>query len=336
MKLQLLVPHYAERPEEMTPLLGSLAIQQNVDFSEFGVVIAYDGEDAEPLPCEWFGLGVEPSPYPFAIERVLAPKGGVSTTRNAALDAATADYVMFCDADDMLCHACGLYIVFNEIALGFDTMTSCFIEETRNPQTKQPVYVNHDMDSAFVHGKVHRRAYLVENNIRFNDALTVHEDSYFNILAQNIADPARAKYCPTPFYLWRWRDASVCRHDPLYILKTYNNMLDSNDALVCEFERRGMPDKARQYACFMVLDAYYTMNKKDWTDATHADYRKAVEMRFADYYAKHGDKWCGASEQERMVISNGIRSRSVMEGMPMETITIDAWLNAVQSMKAFD
>ena len=325
MKLQILIPHYKETPDEMEPLLDSLAIQQSVDFAEVGVVIACDGPDAVPL----LPLG-DWARYPFAIEVVELPEHvGVSACRNAALDAATADYVMFCDADDLLCHACGLHIVFNEIEQGFDTMTSCFIEETRHPETKQPLYVNHDLDSTFVHGKVHRRAYLVDNGIRFDDSLTVHEDSYFNILAQNLAEPDKAKYCPHPFYLWKWRDNSVCRHDPDYILKTYNNMLDSNDALVREFERRGRHDKAREFACFMIFDAYYTMNKKEWLDKTHADYRDAVERRFSRYFADHRDLWEEVPEGERMVMSNGIRSRSVMEGMPMETVTIGAWLDHV-------
>ena len=324
MTLDILIPHWKEQYFEIEPLLDSIAIQQNVDFANVGVIIAYDGDEAIPLPVdEWAHK------YPFAIRHVHAQKGGVSATRNAALDASTADYVMFCDADDMLCHACGLYIVFNEMQIGFDTLTSTFIEETRHPETKQPLYVNHDMDSTFVHGKVHRRGYLVDKGIRFNPKLTIHEDSYFNILAQNCTESA--KYCPHPWYLWKWRDSSVCRHDPLYILKTYNNMLDSNDALVDEFSRRGMQDKARFYACFMVLDAYYTMNKKDWLDINNAEYREAVEKRFGAYFAKHGDKWREASEQERMAISNGVRSRSVMEGMPMETITIDAWLKHVSS-----
>ena len=259
----------------------------------------------------------------------------MSHTRNAALDAATADYVMFCDADDMFCHVCGLHIIFNEIDDngGFDIMTSCFIEETRHPETKEPLYINHDMDSTFVHGKIHNRNYLIKNNIRFNDALTIHEDSYFNILAQNCADENRAKYCPHIFYLWKWRDSSVCRHDPDYILKTYNNMLDSNDALIDEFEKRNMPDKAKFYVCFMIFDAYYTMNKKEWLDKTHANYRAAVEKRFSDYYRKHKHQWQSTSEQDKMMISNGVRQRSVMEGMPMESITIDDWLNSFSKKK---
>lgn len=329
-KLQLLVPHYQEQPEEITPLLDSLNIQQSVNFDDFGVIIAYDGEDSTPLPVEEWA-----SKYKFEIVHVHAEKGGVSHTRNAALDMATAEYVMFADCDDMFVHACGLHIIFNEINTddGFDTLNSRFIEETRNPETKEPLYINHDMDSTFVHGKVHNRMYLVNNGIRFNDALTVHEDSYFNILAQNCAGENRAKYCQHAFYLWKWRDASVCRHDPDYILKTYNNMLDSNDALVDEFERRGMPEKARFYACFMVLDAYYTMNKREWLDKTHSDYRHAVEKRFCEYFKKHQSQWQAVSDQDKMMISNGIRQRSVMEGMPMETLTITQWLELIQKLE---
>lgn len=326
MKLQILVPHYKEEPKEIEPLLDSLAIQQSVDFSEVGVIIAYDGEEATALPeTTWAGK------YPFNIKHLHREHHGVSATRNAALDASDAEYVMWCDADDMFCHVCGLHIIFNEMAIGFDTMTSCFIEESRHPETKAPLYINHDMDSTFVHGKVHRRAYLIENGIRFNPALTIHEDSYFNILAQNLTE--NAKYCPTPFYLWKWRDESVCRHDPEYILKTYNNMLDSNDALVDEFAKRGKADKAQFYAAFMILDAYYTMNKREWIEQTNKHYRDDVEKRFATYFSKHGHYWRDLKDADKMAISNGVRTRSVNEGMPMETITIDAWLKHVSEMR---
>lgn len=324
MKLQILVPHYHEEPEIIEPLLDSITIQQAIDFKEVGVIIAYDGEDAYDLPVmDW------DSKYPFKIEHVHADKGGVSATRNIALDASVADYVMFCDADDMFYSVCAFYIIFNEINVGFDTLTSLFIEESRTPDRKDIVFMNHEMDSTFVHGKVHRRKYLLENNIRFNPDLTIHEDSYFNILARELAPAERAKYCPTPFYLWKWRDESVCRHDPDYILKTYNNLVDSNDALVDQFKQRGVEDKARFYVGFMLFDAYYTMNKSEWRSKTNKQYRKAVDNRISKYYKKHRGDWNKISEQEKMIISNGVRSRSVGEGMLMENVTMDAWLKQI-------
>lgn len=322
MKLQILIPQYKETDEVLKPLLDSIQIQQNIDFADIGVIITNDGTDVH-LSDEFLNS------YSFKIEYYLAEHGGVSATRQYCLDKAIADYVMFCDADDMFCDVCGLFILFNEMKKGFDTVISNFREETRNPETKEIVYINRDMDSTFVHGKVHRRQYLVDKNIRWNPKLTVHEDSFFNILAQNLTE--EAKYCPIPFYLWRWRDESVCRHDPDYILKTYNNMLDSNDALIEEFSSRGELDKAAQFVGFMIFDAYYTMNKKEWIDKTNKHYRDAVEKRFSRYYAKYHKQWEGLNEQEKMMISNGVRQRSVMEGMPMEAITIDDWLDRIKN-----
>lgn len=336
MKLQVLIPQYRETDEIIKPLLDSIALQQNVDFGQVGVVICNDGSDVFLSEAMLAG-------YPFVVEYHKEPHRGVSATRNACLDYAVAEYVMFCDADDMFHNSCGLWMLFKEMHIGFDSLVSCFVEETKvpedvpaNPQTGQPamkkgepLYINHEMDSTFVHGKVHRRKYLLDQGIRFNDSLTIHEDSYFNILCQNLSE--NVKYCPTPFYLWRWRDASVCRHDPKYILKTYNNMLDSNDALVDEFLRRGRQDKAMFYCVFMVFDAYYTMNKPEWVDQENQVYRKATEDRFAVYFEKHKDLWDALPTGDKMMISNGVRSRSVGEGMLMEAVTIDQWLRQVKT-----
>lgn len=322
MKLQILTPHYKESEKDIMPLLDSIALQQNVDFSEIGVIICHDGEGSKDL--------VLPD-YPFLVDQIRQEHKGVSAARNACLDASTADYVMFCDCDDMFVNMCGLYIIFREMKQGFDSLISVFQEESRNPETKEVVYINHDMDSTFVHGKVHRRQYLIDNHIRWNDCLTVHEDSYFNILCQNLSN--NVKYCTVPFYLWKWRDESVCRHDPKYILKTYNNLLDSNDALISAFLSRGLLDKAMFYVVFMVFDAYYTMNKPEWINQENKEYRNSTERKFSDYYKSHKDLWESMPMPEKMQISNGVRGRSVNEGMYMEAVTINEWLRYVEDMQ---
>ena len=325
MKLQILIPQYKETDEIIKPLLDSIAIQQSVDFNEIGAIIVNDGSDVH-LSKEFLDS------YPFKIEYYLEEHRGVSGTRNSCLDHSTADYVMFCDADDMFYNACGLWIIFREIDSkeGFDSLVSVFIEESRIPETNEITYVNHEMDSTFVHGKVHRRKYLINKNIRWNPDLTIHEDSYFNIQCQNLSK--NVKYCQTPFYLWKWRDDSVCRHDPKYILKTYSNMLDSNEALIREFIKRGMTDKAKFYVVFMIFDAYYTMNKPEWINQENQEYRDRTEIHFSQYLRRQKYLWDAVSIQDKMQISNGVRSRSVMEGMQMESVTIDDWLKHIQSL----
>lgn len=328
MKLQILIPQFNETDLIIKPLLDSIAIQQSVSFDEIGVIIVNDGSDIYLSDALLHS-------YPFSIDYYKEPHRGVSATRNACLDHATADYVMFCDADDMFYNACGLWILFREMEVGFDSIVSTFVEESRNPENKSEVnYITHDMDSTFVHGKIHRRQYLLDKGIRWNDKLTIHEDSYFNILCQNLSEDV--KYCSTPFYLWKWRDNSVCRHDPKYILKTYNNMLDSNDALIEQFLSRGLQDKATFYTVAMIFDAYYTMNKEEWLNQENQDYRNNTELRFKEYYLKYKTMWENIPITDKMAISNQIRTRSVMEGMRMEAITIEDWLKHIETLTKKD
>jgi len=325
MKLQILIPQYNEGEGVLRNLLNSIEVQQSVDLAkDVGVIIANDGSDVK-LSDEFLNS------YTFPVKYLQCPHAGVSATRNACLDAATADYVMFCDADDMFLNVCGLYMIFREIQLGgFNAMISLFVEESKHPKTSEIVYVNHEIDSTFVHGKVYRRKFLVENDIRWNEKLTIHEDSYFNCLAQKIAK--EVKYCQTPFYLWKWRDDSVCRHDPKYILKTYNNMLDSNTALVKELLRRKMDVDAKFYATSMIMDAYYTMNKKEWVDEINADYRLATEKRFKDYYLEFKDMFESIPEETKAQIIMSIKNRMMMEGQLLETITFDDWIKRVLAL----
>ena len=323
MKLQILIPQYKETDEVVKPLLDSIAVQQSVDLNEVGVIITNDGTDVK-LSKKLLNS------YPFKVEYYHNKHEGVSATRNYCLDKATADYVMFCDADDMFYHVCGLYVIFREmnVAGGFDALVSAFLEETRNPANRDEIlYVTREMDSTFVHGKVYRRKYLMDNNIRFNPKLTIHEDSYFNCLAQKMTP--NAKYSQLPFYLWKWRDDSVCRHDPKYILKTYNNMLDSNTALVQEFIKRHRITDAQFYITFMIYDAYFTMNKDEWINQENIEYRKATERRFKEYYIMFKEYYETIDKQVKAQIVMGIKNRMFQEGLLMETITFDNWIEHV-------
>ena len=323
MLLQILVPQYKETKEEVKPLLDSLMVQQNIDFSELGVIIVNDGSDVF-LDEDWLNS------YPYRIQYVKNPHQGVSATRNAALSLATADYVMFCDADDAFYNSCGLWILFREMkGEPFNALMSVFIEETRIPETKEVMYVNHDKDFTFVHGKVYRRQYLIDEDIKFNPELTIHEDSYFNFLAQNISPSNKVKFCSTPFYLWRWRDNSVCRHDPKYILKTYNNMLDSSTALVNELLRREKKNMAEEVVTSMIMDAYFTMNKDEWINQDNKEYRIKTERRFKDYYLNFKYLFESINKTRKTQIIMSIKNRMFMEGLVMESITFDDWIKEV-------
>ena len=83
----------------------------------------------------------------------------------------------------------------------------------------------------------------------------------------------------------------------------------------------------------MIFDAYYTMNKPEWINQENKIYRDNVELRFAEYYTKHEHLWKSIPDNDKMMISNKVRERSVMEGMLMEAVTIEQWLKGARSRK---
>ena len=322
MKLQILVPQYNETDEVVKNLLDSIALQQNVPFDEIGVIICNDGSDTY-LSLDFL------SSYPFAIEYHYEPHRGISGTRNACLDYSTAEYVMFCDADDMFLNMCGLYVVFMEMEKGFDTLVSAFVEEARAKDTGEVIYVTKEFDMTFVHGKVHRRQYLIGENIRFKDELVCNEDSYFTVLTQKLTDDV--KHIKTPFYLWKWRDNSVCR-EPNHRLKTYNYMIDGNDYLVMELYDRDKINDAVYFVCHMVYSVYYMLQKPEWLDPENKGYRDALERRFAEYFAKMHNLWDALVPNEKAEISNKLREKAIAEGMTEETITLHDWLEHIKEI----
>ena len=322
MKLDILVPQWKETDDVIKPLLDSIALQQQVNFDDIGVIIVNDGSDV-------FLSNELLESYPFKVTYFKNEHKGVSATRQKAFDLSKADYVMFCDADDMFYNMCGLWIVFREMNVGFDSLVSVFVEETRLPNGEH-VFVNHEQDATFVHGKVHRRGYLLEQNIRWNESLTIHEDSYFNILCQKCSQ--NVKYCPTPFYLWKWRDDSICRNDFKYILKTYNNMLDSNTALINELLKRNKYQEAQFYSFSMIYDAYFTMNKDEWINQENKEYRDNTEKRFAAYYKNFKQLAESIPLEAKSMILQGLRNRFYQEGMLLEKVTFETWISHIENL----
>lgn len=340
-KLDILITCHNEGAEVVKPLLDSIALQRGVDLDEVGVIICCDG-GTTVLTDEFL------SQYPYHTEFHMCKHAGVSATRNKCLDLSRAEYVMWADCDDALVDTRGLHLVFREMShapsqaelaqcgvsakdagVGFDYLISSFVEESKNLDTGEINYLTHNglENMVFIHGQVFNRQWLVDNDIRFDPALTVHEDHRFICLARELVKPYRARVCPYCWYAWCWNSNSVCRRDPLYLQKTYVDMIAANTSLVDEFTRRGMADKAMAYAVMMIEQTFYTLCKRSWRTVNNEEYRQNVLDCFKEYYVRNRDKWHSMPEQEKMMIAQSVSGRCLMEGDMLEApITIRQWL----------
>ena len=326
-QLQILIPHWQETPEVMTPMLDSLAIQRGISFEDdFEVVICYDGKEASRLPEEdWQEF------YPFNIKFIEHEHGGLSSTRNYLLETADATWVMFCDADDMFCSALAVYIILNEMAKGHDVMIDMFMEEVWNKKLGMFTYVEHETDSTFVHGKVYRRQYLIDHDIKFSTELVVCEDSQFNQIAMNFT--LNIWYCNFPYYLWIWRDDSTVRKDgEAFYLLGFPDFIKGNSITVERLFKEGLDDAANYQAWSLMVEAYYTMNDKKWIPKKYEKARRAVGKAFKDWLTKWDGVWQNMDAQFISIISNETKY-AALKDIPNGYKIILKWCEDMASAK---
>ena len=324
MKLQLLIPQFNETDEVMRPMLDSIRTQQGVDLNEIEVIIGNDGSDCK-LSDELLGS------FPFSIRYVQFDHSGLPGTRGRLFDLATADYVMFCDADDMFLTNLALYTIFAFLDKGCDALVCDFMEEVLDRKTGLSMFFPHKKDSTFVHGKVYRRQFLLDNNIVWHPDVKCHEDSGYNCLALKVAKDV--KHCQIPLYLWKWREGSICRKDPLYVPKTYTRMIYSNGWLVKDLMDRGMVEEAKFYVSMLVYGTYYMLNKRIWLDPMNAKYRYETEKCFQEYYRKHSALFLSVDPKVRDRVIAGTKRRVLGEGVLLEQFTFDEWIRHIEVLE---
>ena len=324
MKLQLLIPQYNETEDVIRPMLDSIRTQQGVDLKDIEVLIGNDGSDFK-LSEEFLGS------FPFSIRYEIFDHSGLPGTRGRLFDLATADYVMFCDADDMFFTNLALYTIFAYTDKGCDALVCDFMEEVIDKKSGRSLFFPHKKDSTFVHGKVYRRQFLLDNHIVWHPDVKCHEDSGYNCLALKVAKDV--KHCQIPLYLWKWREGSICRKDPLYVPKTYTRMIYSNGWLVKDLLDRGMVGDARYYVAVLVYGTYYMLNKKIWLDPMNARYRYETEKCFQEYFRKHKILFQSIDTKMKNRIIVGTKRRVLNEGVLLEQFTFDEWIRHIEEME---
>lgn len=262
-------------------MFGILKLQRNVKWTDFRVLVVCDGEDIE-MPD---GFGGD---MPFDVKVVNVPHGGVSAARNAGMDMSNAEWIMFCDADDAFMTTVSLYTYFKFMTDSKVVVASAFLEETVSKTDGRKVLLWHNgRDSIFIHGKVFRRSWLKDNNIRFNDGIRVHEDSYFVAIAKLLVADKNFAHIKDSLYLWQYNDKSVTRSYANFVLETYDELCKKNSALVEELLRRGMYLPAKGIVCRSITDAYCRFNCKSWKSAENAELLKDAEDCVALFLRKY-------------------------------------------------
>ena len=324
--LDMILTHYKSPFSLGKPFFDMVALQRNINFDDVGVILINDGEESR-LPDELF------KDYPFRVENITIPHGGVSRARNAGLDASTADWVMICDFDDQMCSTQSLNLVFSAIAEdNKDMYWSHFLEEVEMPEGGIKL-LPHERDVIFIHGKIFRRKFLVDNNIRFCDGLTLHEDVFFNSIAQAVAGEDRIGEIKTGWYLWCFNPNSVGRsYGWRFLIDTYDHLMKQRNMLVKEYIKRGMMDQAKIAVSKTVIDAFYDMQITEWMKPENREVYEKNERWFCTFLKRYAKLYAESDVRAIAKLAEGSRDYHIKQGcFLMESKVLGEWLKHIMN-----
>jgi hypothetical protein len=261
-----------ETEREMTPILSSLNNQAGVDYWGIETLLARDGGGRE-LDKGFLAMfrNLAPNMRALALPRNMGP----GMARQAGLSEARGDYAMFCDADDTL-HSVGVLGAFLEQAAAApDIVASEWLEEAR--EGGRFAYLTHAHENTWLHGKMFRRAFLMENGIAFHPGLRVHEDSYF--LAVASAYRPKTAWLPFPTYVWRHAPGSITRRDGgayrFDSMPEFARAIGLSWARAALADPASLPERVCQLACYM----YFATQGAAWREGPAAAARREAAER---------------------------------------------------------
>lgn len=322
--LDLIVTHYKSPFSLGKPFFDMIGLQRNINFDDVGVILVNDGEESR-LPDELF------KDYPYKVTNITIPHGGVSKARNTGLDASKADWVMVCDFDDQFCSTLGLQLLFSAIAEDDkDMYWTHFLEEVEMPEGGIKL-LPHNRDVIFIHGKMFRRQWIVDNNIRFHDGLILHEDVFMQTIAQAVCPEDRIGEIKTGYYLWCHNPNSVGRsYGWRFLIDTYDHLMKQRNEIVKEFRKRGLKEQEKIAVCKTVIDAYYDFQTTAWMAKENKEVYKKNERWFCTFLKKYGQTYAESDVRAICKLAEGSRDFHIKQGcFLMEVITLKQWLEHI-------
>ena len=267
-KLDIIVPHYKEPWSEGKKLFDMLALQRDVDFSEFRVILVNDGYDLDVYP------EIVKQKYPYQVDEIIIPHSGVSAARNRGMKHSDAEWIMFCDFDDTFTSIYSLRVFFDAMETRkHDMLWTPFYVELNEQQKRQ---IRKKFNWIFIHGKVFRRSFLRSHGISFEESLYYSEDTAFCRVIEMEIDPDRIGEILSEItpYVWAYRPGSITT-DPQNVFSNAVGLFRRQKYVAEQHYIRGQADLAGAVSLRAMCDAYVTLCRAD-LNCDKSEFRKEV------------------------------------------------------------
>lgn len=257
MLLSIIIPFYNENELSLFPLLSSINSQKGVDFSRIELILVNDGFSDYSISDDFFALF-----FNLNIRLVTLEKNsGPGVARQVGIDHSSAEYVMFCDCDDLIHNVGVLYsLLFEMQSFDCDFVSSSWLEEVVLDGAAS--FITHEFEQTWLHGKMFLRRFLVDNNIRFHPDLRVHEDTYFLKLVSALCSNRR--HFNLPSYVWTFSPNSITRKDnAIYGFESMSDFVLAAISSTKELISRNSP-LINEHIVQLIVYIYLITQSEEW------------------------------------------------------------------------
>lgn len=315
-KLDIIVPHAGEPWEICRKFFDMLRLQLVADFSQVKIIVVHDNCPEWPekrlrgLPVAVEQHCVQ-SDHPGKNGHTGPRRAGVSIARNYGLKCSQAEWVMFCDCDDMFANVWALHSILDGLSQP---------AADRNDLLWMKFYVEQDrgrrvtgMNWVFIHGKIYRREFLLRHGLRFCPRLYYAEDSAFNATVSMDIDPQRIGelQCDAVPYVWVWNRESVTSRKENRA-RNILGLYDRHTVVAEEYRKRGRPRDAAATLARVIWDGYYQCHRKDLPSEDMA----RIWGKVARHYLEHKDEIQTAPEELMATIRASSQKEAAEKGLP--------------------
>lgn len=199
--VNIIIPAYNAH-KTIRQALSSIAMQDNLKNVNVTIIDDCSDKAYDYLIDSYIGLKI------MVVRNTIQIGPGLS--RQRGIDISEDEYIMFLDADDCLLSPNCVDKLLLEISEdNLDFVYSDFMEETEGGD-----YIIHEGDLIWLHGKIYRRAFLVEKSIKFSDTL-YNEDSSFNTISYYTG---KSKYINYSTYVWKYNSNSLTHKNDYFMI----------------------------------------------------------------------------------------------------------------------
>lgn len=200
--ISIIIPCYKAQ-DTILRTLCSICEQEIVE--DFEVILVNDADE------EGYQKFVDMfSPYYNLREIKREVNGGPGDSRQTGIEAATQPLITFIDADDTFSGRFALKTLRNQMLS--DPSIVCVF--SRFLEDQKVSYLVHQEENPWMFGKLYRKDYLINHNIKFPINSRSNEDGAFNTLCKLYSSESeKIKYIQDISYYWNYREDSITRKD---------------------------------------------------------------------------------------------------------------------------